>query len=145
MTASKLGFLFKKFDVTFMVCQPFRYICYFYISSALVKIINEIDLHFNLFSQKCLRLDRISQTVSSFLHMASQALVTCSRQELPLMGVASSGIHVAFPLPVRLPNTQIGFQKVHILASLTLFTCFAESLSISKAGPYESVFISFHF
>ena len=95
-----------------MVCQP----------SVTLVIINGIDLHFNCFPRSVSAWIGFPKQYHFPPH-GFQALVTRSRQESPLMSVASSGTHVAFPIPVRLSNTQLGFQKVHILASLTLFTC----------------------
>ena len=132
MTSPKLGFLFRNSNVTFYGLSTF---CYTLLLSTELTYILIVFLN-------CLRLDRISQTESFFSTWLPSVGHTFP-PESPLMSVASSGTHVAFPLPVRLFNTQLGFQKVHILASLTLFTCL-QSLWASVRQDRMRMFLS-HF
>ena len=115
MTAPKLGFCFENFEVTFMVCQPFRYICYFYISSVLVIMINEIWTYVLIcFPQKCLHLARIPKQYHLSSTWLPQALVTCSRQEFNPRGCLHHLEHTWHVfLPVRLPSTQLGLPNAH--------------------------------
>ena len=148
MTSPKLGFCFENFEVTFMVCQPFRYICYFYISSVLVIMINEIWTYVLIcFSQKCLHLARIPKQYHLSSTWLPQALVTCSRQEFNPRGVCTIwNTHGLFSSPWGCPAPSL-VSPMHILDFILFYTIyiFAESRALVTQDRNEIVYLIFGF
>ena len=134
MTSPKLGFLFRNLNVTFYGLSTF---CYTLLLSTELTYILIVFL-------KCLRLDRISQTESFFSTWLPSVGHTFPPRITPHeCSIIWNTCGISHPCetvqhPAWLPKgTHSGF-------TYTIYM-FAESLSISKAGPYENVFISFHF